>query len=100
MSDDAVHTAGINPAARQTLGAIPMNRRQFFAAGAGKRAAAEAGLSRSVSAGEAEDLLIAISSSGSSPNIVRAIQTAKSMGVRTIAMTGFGISRHRRHMPT
>jgi SAV_6107-like HEPN len=29
----------------------------FFAAGAGKRAAAEAGLSRSVSAGEAEDLL-------------------------------------------
>ena len=29
----------------------------FFAAGAGKRAAAEAGLSRSVSASEAEDLL-------------------------------------------
>ena len=29
----------------------------FFAAGAGKRAAAEAGLSRSVNAGEAEDLL-------------------------------------------
>jgi D-sedoheptulose 7-phosphate isomerase len=41
------------------------------------------------SMGEAEDLLIAISSSGSSPNIVRAIETAKSMGVRTIAMTGF-----------
>ncbi|MGH3157812.1 MAG: SAV_6107 family HEPN domain-containing protein, partial [Streptosporangiaceae bacterium] len=29
----------------------------FFAAGAGKRAAAEAGLSRAVSASEAEDLL-------------------------------------------
>jgi D-sedoheptulose 7-phosphate isomerase len=41
------------------------------------------------SMGEAGDLLIAISSSGSSPNIVRAIETAKRMGVRTIAMTGF-----------
>ena len=41
------------------------------------------------SMGEKGDLLIAISSSGSSPNIVRAIETAKRMDIRTIAMTGF-----------
>ena len=39
--------------------------------------------------GEAGDLLVAISSSGTSPNIVRAIETAKRMGISTIAMTGF-----------
>lgn len=38
---------------------------------------------------EEGDLLIAISSSGASPNIVRALELARSMGVKTIAMTGF-----------
>ena len=47
------------------------------------------------SMGEEGDLLIAISSSGSSPNIVRAIETASSMRVRTIAMTGFDGGRAR-----
>lgn len=41
------------------------------------------------SMGQEGDLLIAISSSGSSPNIVRAIETARRMDIRTIAMTGF-----------
>lgn len=41
------------------------------------------------SMGEAGDLLIAISSSGSSPNIVRALKLARSMNIKTIAMTGF-----------
>lgn len=41
------------------------------------------------SVGEAGDLLIAISSSGSSPNIVRTLELARRMGLRTIAMTGF-----------
>lgn len=41
------------------------------------------------SLGEAGDLLIAISSSGASPNIVRALELARGMGLRTIAMTGF-----------
>lgn len=36
-----------------------------------------------------DDLLIAISSSGSSPNIVKTINDAKSLGLFTIAMTGF-----------
>lgn len=41
------------------------------------------------SMGSAGDLLIAISSSGESPNIVRTIETAAQMDIRTIAMTGF-----------
>jgi D-sedoheptulose 7-phosphate isomerase len=34
------------------------------------------------------DLVVAISGSGNSPNVVRAIETAKEIGCRTIAMTG------------
>lgn len=41
------------------------------------------------SLGEAGDLLIAISSSGASPNIVRTLELARTMGMGTIAMTGF-----------
>jgi len=44
---------------------------------------------------EAGDLLIAISSSGTSPNIVRTVELASAMGVRTIAMTGFTGGRSR-----
>jgi D-sedoheptulose 7-phosphate isomerase len=36
----------------------------------------------------AGDLLIAISTSGKSPNIVKAVETAKSMGCQTLALTG------------
>lgn len=48
------------------------------------------------SLGEPGDLLIAISSSGSSPNIVRVLELAKIKGLRSIAMTGFAgaPSRH------
>ena len=35
------------------------------------------------------DVLIAITSSGESPNIVKALEAAKASRVRTIAMTGF-----------
>jgi phosphoheptose isomerase len=35
------------------------------------------------------DVLVAVSSSGNSPNIVRAVQTAKSLGLRTIGFVGF-----------
>lgn len=41
------------------------------------------------SLGQPGDLLIAISSSGQSPNIVKALTLAKESGLRTIAMTGF-----------
>jgi len=36
------------------------------------------------------DVLVAISSSGRSPNIVRALTWARDRGLRTIALTGFG----------
>ncbi|OGN67997.1 MAG: hypothetical protein A3K57_03220 [Caulobacterales bacterium RIFOXYA1_FULL_67_7] len=35
------------------------------------------------------DVLVAISSSGASPNIISALKTAREMGMKTIAMTGF-----------
>jgi D-sedoheptulose 7-phosphate isomerase len=41
------------------------------------------------SLGTPGDVLIAISSSGASPNIVRAINEAKALGMVSIAMTGF-----------
>lgn len=36
-----------------------------------------------------EDLLIVISASGNSPNLVRAVETARQLGVRTFALLGF-----------
>jgi phosphoheptose isomerase len=36
------------------------------------------------------DVLIAVSSSGRSPNIVRALEWARDHGLRTVAVTGFG----------
>jgi D-sedoheptulose 7-phosphate isomerase len=45
--------------------------------------------SRQVEAkGKAGDVLLAISTSGNSPNVVEATKTAKSMGIKTIGLTG------------
>ena len=41
------------------------------------------------------DILVTISSSGNSPNVVKAIEVAKDMGVITIALTGFNGGRSR-----
>lgn len=38
--------------------------------------------------GRAGDVLMGISTSGNSPNVVRALQVAKALGVRTIGLTG------------
>jgi D-sedoheptulose 7-phosphate isomerase len=46
-------------------------------------------------AGRAGDLLVTVSSSGDSENIVRAIETAKAQGMRTVALTGFAGGRSR-----
>jgi len=46
-------------------------------------------------AGRAGDLLVTVSSSGDSENIVRAIETAKALGMRSVALTGFGGGRSR-----
>lgn len=42
------------------------------------------------SVGQAGDVLIAISSSGASPNILKALHTARARGMTSIAMVGFG----------
>lgn len=39
--------------------------------------------------GHSGDVLVAISSSGNSPNIVKALDTARALGMKTIAFTGF-----------
>ena len=45
--------------------------------------------SRQVEAiGRAGDVLLAISTSGNSPNVVRAAETARGMGIVTVALTG------------
>ena len=39
--------------------------------------------------GRAGDVLIALSGSGNSPNIVKALEQAKAMGIRTFAVLGY-----------
>lgn len=56
--------------------------------------------------GKAGDVLVAISASGNSPNLIRAFECAKAMGVKTIALTAFDGGRLRAladegvHVPT
>ena len=40
--------------------------------------------------GEAGDVAVAISGSGNSPNVLRAVEVAKARGLRTIGLTGIG----------
>ncbi len=40
--------------------------------------------------GKENDVLLAISTSGNSPNIIKAVETAKSLGIKTVALTGKG----------
>lgn len=42
-----------------------------------------------LSLAEAGDIAIAISASGNSPNVLKGIQTARQMGLKTIGLTGF-----------
>jgi D-sedoheptulose 7-phosphate isomerase len=42
-----------------------------------------------LSLAEAGDVALAISGSGNSPNVLKAIQTARQMGLKTIGLTGF-----------
>jgi D-sedoheptulose 7-phosphate isomerase len=55
--------------------------------------------------GSAGDLLIAISGSGNSPNILRAVEWANKHGITTLGCTGFGggklktLANHNLHVP-
>lgn len=44
--------------------------------------------------GRKNDMLIAISSSGNSANILNAVNTAREMGMRTVTLSGFESSNH------
>lgn len=52
------------------------------------------------------DLVIAISASGKSPNVIKAVELARRMGARTVGMTGFdggllgGLVDHHIHVPS
>lgn len=56
--------------------------------------------------GRSGDLLIAISASGNSPNIIHTLELARTMGLVTLAVVGFDggkakdISEHTLHIPT
>jgi D-sedoheptulose 7-phosphate isomerase len=55
--------------------------------------------------GAANDILVVLSGSGNSPNILRAIETARQMGIRSWAIVGFdggkaiGTADHALHFP-
>ncbi|MBF0181768.1 MAG: SIS domain-containing protein [Magnetococcales bacterium] len=56
--------------------------------------------------GKAGDVLVAISASGNSPNLLEAIEQAKKMGIKSVALTAFDGGRMRQmadegiHVPT
>jgi D-sedoheptulose 7-phosphate isomerase len=56
--------------------------------------------------GEPNDLLIVVSGSGNSPNVVSALQTAKDMGIKSLALVGYDggkcgmMSDYKVHIPS
>ena len=77
---------------RRPLAAVALGSTQAVASAlANDFGYAEAGIAREVDALAREgDVLVALSASGSSPNIVAALEMAGGKGVRTIALTGQG----------
>ncbi|MCU1384391.1 MAG: hypothetical protein JWL71_3088 [Acidobacteria bacterium] len=73
FNDPALLTATANDVAFDQVFALPLNR-----------------LARP------GDMLIAISSSGNSANILRALETAKSMAIRAVTLTGMADDNHAR----
>jgi len=73
FSDVALLTATANDLAYEQVFALPIER-----------------------LGRPGDLLIAISSSGNSPNIVRALEAARSIGLRVVTLTGMNADNRAR----
>lgn len=74
---------------RRALAAISLATESSTLTAIANDAGYEAVFSRQVEAlGQAGDLLLAISTSGHSPNVVRAIETAHQQGMSIIALTG------------
>ena len=75
FNDPALLTATANDVAFEEVFALPLSR-----------------------IGRAGDLLIAISSSGNSPNILRAIETARSIAVTVVTLTARGADNRARQL--
>jgi phosphoheptose isomerase len=74
---------------RRALPAIALTTDTSFLTAFGNDFGFEGIFERQVKAlGKAEDVLIGISTSGNSPNVIRAVETAKKRNIRTIALTG------------
>jgi D-sedoheptulose 7-phosphate isomerase len=74
---------------RRAIPAIALTTDTSALTAAGNDLGFEQVFSRQVEAlGNAGDVLIAISTSGSSPNVHRAVETARSKGLVTVALTG------------
>jgi D-sedoheptulose 7-phosphate isomerase len=73
LSDTALHTATINDLAFEHTFSLPLER-----------------LARK------GDLAIAISSSGNSPNVIRALETAERIGVDTVTLTAKAVGNRAR----
>lgn len=97
---DAQHIAGelvghLNPKnARRALPAMALTTNTSFLTAMGNDHGYELVFERKVEAfANPEDLLIAITTSGTSPNILKAVEVAKSRGVKVIGLTGKGGGR-------
>lgn len=70
------------------LKVLPINDIALFSAYANDEGYESVYAEQIRSFGEEGDVLISMSTSGNSPNILKAIQTAKEMGIKTIGWTG------------
>lgn len=76
---------------RRALPALALTTDSSFLTAYANDVGVENIFSRQVEAlGKSEDVLIAISTSGNSPNILRAVEAAREAGLKTIALTGSG----------
>jgi D-sedoheptulose 7-phosphate isomerase len=76
---------------RKALKAISLNTNTSVLTAVGNDYDFEATFARQVGAwAEPEDVVIALSTSGSSPNILRAVEKAKEKGTFTVGLTGLG----------
>ena len=74
---------------RRALAAMALTTDSSVLTSIGNDAGFDQVFSRQVEAlGRPGDLLVAISTSGSSVNVLRAVETARGLGVRTVALTG------------
>ena len=95
-SADAQHLVaefvGRYRADRRPLAAVALGSTQAVASAlANDYGYAEGGIARELDAlARADDVLVALSTSGRSPNIIAALEMARGKGVRTVAMTGLG----------